>query len=681
MSRRHSEDGSTFPEPLSEDGFYLLYQAALDADSATHRIENLFLVVGLGRLGLHPSELLHCHEGWIDWNTGSIDIPSHDPCLCTECWESFGAQAKSDITGAIVADKKWTPPRQDGDRRVPFRHSRRLTAILDAFFDRHEFLAISDISDRLTSIADQAPGIETSSVTPAVLRSSAASYFAALGYEQQEVAAFLSVEPTEVASHVRNGLAAPTRRSNEIPPELQRRFAVALHPEQMAGEPFDPTNYTPAWRHETATAQDTSSQALSNPRPPARANASSGDPSRRLPDECYLDPNSDLITMSEFSAQSLLSAFIRRQDDRTAPESALEISGESSVKRATAGQEETAPASEPTTGEHQSDASQSVTDDTAVVVSQYETDCTLLSDELTSGTPINVSLSITTEAIVFDSIELAGLVGSERLQLPLADITNVTYEYEDTQLTETSETALGVAVQYDGEGVVLGIGLGTAECEQVFANMFEARFAAQGVIVTHPSKEGGVVRDNATPTTGVVEVENKVVHIYETDSLEDTEKPTDDAPFVSIALERVTDIGTDSFQRYNTTSWRSLEVTHLPEGGAMTTTKTTQIALEQRSETKLFSKFVKGLYAEQMQALNRLSFSDQEKQLLVGMHSFQSAGTGPKEIASMLGVEGAEFGEIFETLANKGVVSPPPSPELTNLGQITVEEKLDDVNM
>jgi helix-turn-helix protein len=681
MSRGQSGNGSTLPEPLSEDAFYLLYQAALDTDSTTRLVENVFLVGGLGRLGLHPSELIHFHGGWIDWDAGSVDIPSHDPCLCAECWDSLQTQTTRDMTGAIVADRQWAPPEQNGDRRIPFRHSRRLTAILDAFFDRHEFLDVASVSNRLTTIADRASGLETASVTPAVLRSSAASYFASLGYDQQEVATFLATDPDEVAPHVRNGVAAPTRRPIEIPPQLQRRFGIALHPEQIAGEPFDPEEYTPAWRYETATAQDTSSRALSNPRPPATVDSSSGDPSRRLPDECYLDPKSELITMGESTAQSLLSALIGRQDDRSDPDSTLEISTGSSVPDETPPQQDPSPDPEPVAPDRPDDESQATAEEAPVVASQYETSCTLLSDELTSGTPIDVSLAITQDAIVFDSIELAGVIGSEQLQLPLSDITNVTYEYEDEQLVDTSETALGVAVTYDDEKAIVGIGLGTAESEQVFATMFESRFANQGVIVTHASKEGGVVRDDASTITGTVEVEDQIVHIYETDSLSDAEKPPDESPFVSIPLDRITDISIDSFQRYETTSWRSLEVTYLGEEYSTATTMTTQVALGERSETKLFAKFIKGIYEKQMQTLNRLSFSDQEKQLLVGIRSFQSAGKDPKEIAQMLGMDAAEIGDILDRLASKGVMTHRPNPELTNLGQIAVEEKLDDVNM
>jgi helix-turn-helix protein len=681
MSPGQTGNGSTFPEPLSEDAFYLLYQAALDADSTARLVEDLFLVGGLGRLGLHPSELTHCHEGWISWDAGSIDIPSHDPCICSECWESLESQTTSDVTGAVVADRLWAPPEQNGDRRIPFRHSRRLTAILDAFFDRHAFLDVDDVSARLTAIADRAPGLETSSVTPAVLRSSAASYFAALGYDQQDVAAFLSTDPEKVSPHVRSGVAAPTRTPNKIPPHLQRRFIVALHPEQIAGEPFDPEEYTPAWRYETATAQDTSSRALSNPRPPAIQDASSGDPSRRLPDECYLDPKSDLITMGESSAQSLLSALIGRQDNRDEPESTLGTSTESPGSDETRHQRDPSPHPDQADDNDSDSQTQDDTVDATVVAPQYETDCTLLSDELTNGAPIEVSFAITDDALVFDSLELEGVIGSEQLRLPLADITNVTYEYEDQQLAKTAETALGVAVTYNGENAIVGIGLSTAERQQVFATMFETRFANHGVVVTHPLKEGGVVRDSASPTTGMVTVENKTVHIYETDSLNDSEIAEDESPLVSIALERVIDISLDTFQRYDTTSWRSLEVTHLPDDDSTATTMTTQIALEQQSETKLFAKFVKGIYAEQMRSLNQLSFSAQEKQFLVGMHSFQSAGTGPKEIASMLGMDASEIGEMLDKLVSKGVMSQQPNPELTNLGQIAVEEKLDDVNM
>lgn len=665
------------PEPVPPDVFFLLYKAAIDEPNPRDAVENALLLLSIGRLGLRPDEVCHLHEGWIDWRMGRIEVPVHEPCVCERCHGRVRTERSGDVSSDIVADQQWRPATEAGARSVPFDWSKRLTAVLAEFFEHYEYLQCEDIEGRITELSSTAPGLDPVRITPAALRRGAAVSFADLGYDAETLARVLgNVDLSSVEPILRRGVAS-TRPGGELPAAMLReRYRVALHPEQFSEEPFDPIDFDAAWRQSRAEDQATTSRTITNPRPVAEGATQRA--KQRLPASAHNTTESDLVTTTGSTVESLLSAWVARQDDRDRPaatpvwtgnQPAVEPTGGGTAASASA-EEGTA---EPATTESFDVGLQGTDTDVLLADATFQTTAPFVSETVTGGSVTTGSVGLADGDLVLglepDSTEST----DPSFVIPVETVVDFSIAYEEDGL---EQSAVAVAARLDDEKVVVSIGL--EERSAFMTALFGNLIGGTPAVVTHPQREGGRVMENA-PVPAMLDVANGRIKLRPLGSLDaDPETAADEEPLAIIDPETVTEVDT-CLQRYGTTSWKSIEVTHRPESAD--TDLSTRTGFKSPRNTKLLNKFLTQQHKHQMNRLQNISLSAQAKQFLVGMHSFQAGSMGPIELAEMIGLDEANLSQLLKTLVSKGLIDQTESPELTAFGRIAVTEKLDDVNI
>lgn len=276
-------DGPPLDRTLDPAGFYSLYRGALAAESLERRLQRCYVVLLAGRLGLRPGEILHCHEGWIDWGRGEITVPALDPCACAECWS--GARARQ-VTGdersipEILRSDQWSPGSTAGTRTVAFGWSERITAVLASVFDYIEVLDCDrgELAAIVTEAAEAAEGIDPHGLTPSVLRATGGRFLGEVGFDATSVQRILGLperEPAEayVAAGGQRPSAATYRAFDraavgpDVPPaDPARKFPVACDPAPFSREPFTPTDWGVEGRRERA--EQSTGRQVRNPREP-----------------------------------------------------------------------------------------------------------------------------------------------------------------------------------------------------------------------------------------------------------------------------------------------------------------------------------------------------------------------------------------------------------------------------
>ncbi|WP_281241173.1 tyrosine-type recombinase/integrase [Halopenitus malekzadehii] len=218
--RSHSRDDAITPRQWER-----MLRASYDIDNDEIALECRMLAVACGRLGLRAGEVTHLHEEWIDWNDGTIQIPSYWNCtkgsgdeVCGYCRNRARDNLDShnlteeEATDAIVAhyddatlesmtddellaeaqelreevnvtleamlEKRWSPKTSTSARGIPFDFSARIELIVEQFFDRFDAYekSFATVHRRIDRLADCA-GIE-SNVYPHALRATSASFHA-----------------------------------------------------------------------------------------------------------------------------------------------------------------------------------------------------------------------------------------------------------------------------------------------------------------------------------------------------------------------------------------------------------------------------------------------------------------------------------------------------------------------
>ena len=117
-------------------------------------LEAMFVVFVGGRLGLRAGEIAHLRREWVSYETGMIDIPSHEPCrkgrdggrcgYCRRQARRVVANADDDdLELEDVIDSYWNPKTSASERAIPFEFDDRIVNIVQAFFEFYDAVPFS----------------------------------------------------------------------------------------------------------------------------------------------------------------------------------------------------------------------------------------------------------------------------------------------------------------------------------------------------------------------------------------------------------------------------------------------------------------------------------------------------------------------------------------------------------
>ncbi|KXB07758.1 hypothetical protein AKJ51_00150 [candidate division MSBL1 archaeon SCGC-AAA382A20] len=128
--------GRSREDVLNEEEFGRLVEAC---DRTDHPIQNRFIVLVAGKLGLRKAEIVHMKANWVNFGEGILRIPAHEPCECPRCRRS--AKEKSgnhDISYEEALSHQWQPKSEAGIRGVPFGHFKNVEETLKEFWSKHD---------------------------------------------------------------------------------------------------------------------------------------------------------------------------------------------------------------------------------------------------------------------------------------------------------------------------------------------------------------------------------------------------------------------------------------------------------------------------------------------------------------------------------------------------------------
>lgn len=190
----------------SENEFEMLYQATFESDSFSRQIEDRFLLLATGRLGMRSGEVLHfLHDDprkWIDREEQMIQIPAHAPCDCRYCREQAESAAKkeADRTTEDLLELYWQPKFSGSVRSIPYGWSPRTIEVVESFVDEIGGFSVcqSTLNRRIDTLHNRA-GLGGNTY-PHALRAAAALWWANQGVYSHHLQAFFGWEDMRVAS-------------------------------------------------------------------------------------------------------------------------------------------------------------------------------------------------------------------------------------------------------------------------------------------------------------------------------------------------------------------------------------------------------------------------------------------------------------------------------------------------
>lgn len=254
--RRHSKD-----DALDKIQFLDIYTAALRLNGFKRDVAILTLLLS-GRLKMRIGEIMHLHEGWIDWTHGYIRIPEYEPCGCEYCWnrseKNFDPDKKDedDYPDDYIEyhyDNRWSPKTPKGSREVPFNWSFRITAALVYFYRKYDVIDENyQWCRRLLDnhILDETIHLEQGSTKWTALRATGETFWAdneippksqrdlAGRTRKREGSVYEAQSPAELANKMRKAVG-------KQPLEFTGTDFVALDPRPFPQEPFDPRDADP----------------------------------------------------------------------------------------------------------------------------------------------------------------------------------------------------------------------------------------------------------------------------------------------------------------------------------------------------------------------------------------------------------------------------------------------------
>lgn len=440
---------------LSPEAFYSLYLGGLTVEAETARLEISYTLLLLGRLGLAPDELLHLHEGWIDWKRGEIHVPARDPCACSECWNRARRQQRAGDSReleAIVAEDCWTPSSERGARRLAFGWSQRLTAVLDGVLDTGAHLESdhSTVSEHIEHAATMARHVDPADVSVPALRASALSFLASAGFgprrladltgvDEETAGEFARVGGGEMRSHLYRVLADVEAPALD---EKESQYRIACNPEGFKREPFDPTEYDGEWRAERARKSERRERNLRTPAPPSDVSFSV----------------EDLPVISEPAGESgpgivadSLAAWVDQQERARGVSDSTEAGKTADSTEASEAETATGRADSTEQADSRTDRGDGGADNPLQVTEpvEFSIDTRLVAPGFEDGRPTGGSIMLGQEELLFLSREASGI--SDYLRVELDWVANLAPGYAPDPIEGLFDDTVGIAYRTEDQ--------------------------------------------------------------------------------------------------------------------------------------------------------------------------------------------------------------------------------------
>jgi helix-turn-helix protein len=669
-------EGTAFVDesPLDPDHFYLLYCAVLERNDPEAFYRDALAILGCGRLGLCPETLAHLHEGWIDWQEGTITVPEREQCGCDRCVEPTGGD-RSDGR----EESEWRPPPGIAARTVPFDWCRRLTCVLLEFFDRQSHLTLqSSLETKVATLAERAPGLDPERVSVPTLRASAAMTFADLGFDERRLQDVMGVDGTvDVRRFVR--LGSGFGRGETLVPDdrFESRYRVVGDSTPFDGEFENPNEYDREHRRNRARHNRSTSTRITNPR--GAGEGAEWDTESAVE---FLDADGNLVSVQSGGVESFVHAWVARDDDRreTAsghgradPEAGPETETE---RRGAAPPSAEGLASDPPpesgnredagVGDSDSGGSRVGVVETApsvaVDTSRETYDVEFVAPSLTAPSPVDGQLHLGEDRLALD-VSGARVDGTTFL-LELGAISGFAFDYDPGSGVDFSG-GVGLAVDWRGDTETVAISF---ECPRTdFASeLLAALFEGREAIVSNPVKQGGRVNREADTRRCQLRFEDGRLL---------GEAPDSESSLLTIDLSCAAGVESTT-QQYEGSEVPSVEITYTVGQSA----KTAQAGFPRRRLARLFSQLSRVYYHRQRERMHQLTLDEDEKEFLVSLHSM--GASGGLDFAQLLDVDSDDFAAFVAELERKGVVErTDDGTELTGLGRTVVNERIDDVNL
>jgi len=669
-------------DALSPSAFYSLYVGGLSLPDRRQRLRASAVIMLGGRLGLRPGEIQHLHEGWIDWDSGELRIPDRDPCACEICWETARyLQRAGDGRRLveIVTDTMWAP--SGGGRTISFGWSQRLTALVATLCSAEGYLdtSVESMSRLLTQSARRAEGLDHSEIDYCTLRSTAAAFFADTGVSTPRLATLLGEDLDRMSQFTR-------REGGDVREQLYQQFAdpssmeltetyrLLADPAPFDAEPFDPTTYDAAWRQTRSEKRAKAPDQLQNPRPVSDAVDPSFD-TDVMGTRTYLDTDSSVVDDEEGS--TVLRRWVetheqQRRDLETATNGGGSGAAAGSTQQSSAGAGQSAPESTPQPPEPSargSDQQVQVSGDVEEVSNPRQlltdaafitTNTTVACSEIANSRPVECRVLLGPEKLVL--VRDDDSMSNEYAEIELSTVVDQSVNHIPQQCADTIESAVTVAYN-EGDGRKLAVmELAGNEKRNMSSTLFELILDDATVVVTHPAAEGGHVT-NEEPTKGTLTVGTRSISV----------SPEDGEGF-SIGLPGVMDVDV-SKQRLDGNRIRSLSIQHSGDAAPVATTK---IGAPDDRHHKLLTRYIKLRYRERKKKVQELTLNEEQKEVLVALFSVGDQ----MDISLVIDKDAKELQQILTSLRNMNLVRVKNgSTVLTDLGNVVVNEKLEDVNM
>lgn len=642
---------SETPEPadaLSPEAFYSLYLGGLAVEDESDRTELCYTLLVLGRLGLTPSELLHLHEGWIDWERGTVHVPARDPCACGDCWDrarQLQRQGDDRPLETIVARECWSEG-ETSARALAFGWSRRLTAAIDGVVTAETHLTsnIETVREQVATAARRARLLDSSAVSITALRASALTFLAAAGFgprrladltgvDEETAGAFARVGGGEARSHLYRVLAnvdVPTLCEGDTP------YRLICDPVAFEREPFDPTEYDAAWRRERARQSEPSEY---NPRPispPSDVSFGEEDLPRVSEPAGQHGPGIVAESLAEWADQpdwNRPTTTDRTDEPSTTGSNQETGSPEQSVTDRSQPERATQSSEEPTV--HTEPAGPSaVTEPVA-----FSVDTRFVAPGFEGGRPTGGSILLGQDELRFLSREASGVTDSLRVDLDW--IVNLSPGYVPDPLEGLFEDTVAVAYHDENDERRVVVAEIPSDARWQFVQLVLASILdGEPTVVAH--------QPGAPDTTDVYERQMNATK--ERLRLDDTEG---DRPPLRLHLDQLVDIE----QGYMTTADEyesGLTVTNLRASGDLVRTELRPIA---ETKLRILAQYFTHFDDRQTARAEEVTLSGEERQLL---ERLLDKGGG-RDVLATLDADRETLSAAMDRLVERGLVLDRPS--------------------
>lgn len=645
-------------ESLSPEAFYSLYLGGLAQEDEQDRLETCYTLLLVGRLGMRPGEVLHLHDGWVNWDRGEIHVPARDPCACRACWQQAQMrqqQGDSRMLAEIVAEERWSPA--GTARRLSFGWADRLTAALDGVLAERGYLpgTHEDIEELIDTAAANAHGIDERAVSVTALRSSALEFLAAAGFGPRRLADLCGVDEQTAGEFARIGGGQSRDHLYRVlgegePPALcgeESEYQIVCGAPAFDREPFDPAAYDRAWRQ---ARESESGRPDRNPRPVSAPPHVSFDP-----DEAFAlsEPAGD--SGPGIVAESLREWVTARERPPDTPADPVERVTDTEAAGSEAST--TDESGSQTRDTARRDEEQETDDDPLSKVTEpveFSVDTRFVAADFESGRPTGGSVILGQEELVFLSRDETGISGLLRVSLDW--IVNVVPGYVPEPLEGLFEDTVGLAYEKDERQVIV-TEIPSKHRWSFTRTLFGYVLDETSAVVTHrPDWDA-----SAGPERRTIEIEPQRLRFHPTD---------DQGGRITIRLDMLVDVtegkltGEEGYEL-------GLVLHYLRTNGQLTRT---EVRPTSERSTELLKRFLLQYKKRQNRQIRNAPLTVEADSALESLYE----NSGGANIDSMLQRDEEEINEVMEMLVeNNLVVDTTDGRRLTGAGYRLVSDEFE----